>query len=91
MELNHRLRITEDVIYQKVDEEMVLLNLETGIYYGLDPVGSRFLELLLQHDSLDRVFENMLREYEVSPERLQQDIQRLVQQLQTNKLVDVVT
>lgn len=90
MTVNHRVRIPEDVIHQKVGEEIVLLNLETGIYYGLDPVGTRLWELLLEHRSLQPLFEIMLREYEVSPEELHRDIEQLIEELQERALLQFV-
>ena len=42
-----RLQISEQVVTRRVGDETVLLNLESGIYFGLDPVGSRFFELLV--------------------------------------------
>jgi hypothetical protein len=44
--LNDHLRIPDGVATRQLGGETVLLNLETGTYFGLDAVGSRFLELL---------------------------------------------
>ena len=38
--------IPEDVVHRMVGDEAVLLQLDSGVYYGLDPVGSRIWELL---------------------------------------------
>ena len=35
--LNDQLRIPEEVLTTKVGEEMILLNLQTGMYHSLDP------------------------------------------------------
>ena len=88
--LNDKVRIPEGVVFQKVGEETVFLNLDTGIYFGLDPVGSRIWDLLVENGALQSVFESMQEVYEVTPEELQQDILRLVQELQTKKLVEVI-
>lgn len=90
MTLNDRVRIPEEVVFHKVEEEMVLLNLETGFYYGLDLVGSRMWKLLAEKGSLRAVFETMAEEYEVAPEELQRDILHLVQELQAKRLIEVV-
>jgi len=89
IELKARLTIPEHVIHQKVDEEMVLLNLETGIYHGLSRTGTRLWEFLLEDENLHSVFQKMLKEYDVSAEQLEEDILRLVQELETHKLVIV--
>jgi hypothetical protein len=56
---------------------MVLLNLETGIYFGLDPVGTRIWTLLREHESLQQVFEVLLQEYDVPEPVLKADLLRL--------------
>jgi len=44
--LNDHLKIPGEVLSAKVGEDTVLLNLETGMYHSLDPVGTRFLDLI---------------------------------------------
>jgi hypothetical protein len=39
--LNSVVTINPDVTFRQLDGEMVILNLETGIYFGLDPLGIR--------------------------------------------------
>ena len=90
MTLDNSTKPSEDAVAQKVGDEMVVLNLESGIYYGLDAVGSRVWELLLEHGRLQVVFETMAAEYEVTPEVLQQDLLHLVQELQARGLIQVV-
>lgn len=50
-----RLKIPDQVVTRQVSDETVLLNLESGTYFGLDPVGSRFLELLEAEGTLAAV------------------------------------
>jgi len=87
--LDDRVQFSEDVVTQKVGDEMVLLDLESGVYYGLDAVGSRVWELLMAHGHLRVVFETMVEEYEVTPEILHQDLLRLLQELQEKGLIQV--
>lgn len=88
--LNDSVKIAKEVVFQKVGEEIVLLNLETGFYYGLNPVGSRVWELLAEEGSLRAVFEKLEKEYEVAPEDFHQDIVHLVRELIAKGLVEVV-
>ncbi len=89
MTLDDQMKSSEDVVAQKVGDEMVLLNLESGVYYGLDAVGSRVWELLTEHGRLRTIFETMAAEYDVTPEVLQQDLLHLVQELQARGLIQV--
>ena len=89
--LNARIVVSDQVVHQKVDDEMVLLQLDTGVYHGLGPTGTRFWELLLEEESLQRVFDRMSMEYDVSASQLQDDILRLAEELHTHKLVTLVS
>ena len=50
-----RVEVSPSVIYRDVSGEVVLLNLQSGVYYGLDPVGSRMWQLLMEQRPLDDV------------------------------------
>lgn len=84
------VRIKDDVIFNDLQGEVVLLNLKTGIYFGLDPVGTRAWQLIQDHGSLGPVRDDMLGEYEVSAEDLWKDLQDLVIRLADNGLVEVI-
>ncbi|MGH9503139.1 MAG: PqqD family protein [Terriglobales bacterium] len=79
--LNDQLRIPEEVLTSKVGEEMILLNLQTGIYYSLDPIGTRFLELLQRTSCLDKVHHALLQEFDVSTAKLETDLLTLFQDM----------
>ena len=82
-------KIPKDIMFQNVGDQTIFLNMKTGQYYALNPVGSRFWELLVEKKKVLNVFETMLEEYEVAPEILQQDIQRLYEELRTLGLLEV--
>jgi Coenzyme PQQ synthesis protein D (PqqD) len=79
--LNDQLRIPEEVLTSKVGEEMILLNLQTGMYHCLDPVGTRFLELLQHTSRLDAVHHALLEEFNVPTALLESDLLKLSQDM----------
>ncbi len=90
LSIDSAVRIKDDVIFNDLHGEVVLLNLKTGIYFGLDPVGTRAWQLIQHHGSLGPVRDDMLREYEVSAEHLLEDLLDLVTRLVDNRLVEVI-
>ncbi len=90
LSIESAVRIKDDVIFNDLHGEVVLLNLKTGIYFGLDPVGTRAWQLIQDHGSLGPVRDDMLGEYEVSAEDLWKDLQDLVIRLADNGLVEVI-
>jgi hypothetical protein len=79
----------ENVVSRELAGETVILNLKTGVYFGLNPVGTRIWALIQEHGSLRRVFEEMQKEYEVSSETLETDLLELVDQLSAKGLVSM--
>jgi len=51
------------------------------MYHSLDPVGTRFLELLRNAGGLDAVRRTMLDEFDVAAEKLETDLVRLSQDM----------
>lgn len=83
-----RYRIPAQVMTRQVGVEIVLLQLASGTYFGLDPVGARAWQLLAEHRSLDAVCTMMIDEYEVSPETLRRDLLSLVESLCESGLLE---
>jgi len=87
MNLNNKVVIPPQVMARKVGEETVILDLASGTYFGLNPVGARIWELLGEGKTLAQVCDTMLSEFEVSRDELERDIADLVQQLQVRQLI----
>ena len=83
-----RLQIPEQVVTRQVGDETILLNLESGTYFGLDPVGSRFLELLEAEGMLAAVLAKMLEEFDVTEAQLEADLLRLADEMIASRLLE---
>ncbi len=69
--------------------EAVILNLKSGVYYGLDPVGARIWNLIQQPRDVDDIRDALLKEYDVEPNRCEQDLLALLRKLATERLIEV--
>ena len=76
-----RVAVPEGVLISHLQEESVILNLESERYFGLDDVGTRFLSVLTTSESLEAAYETLSSEYEVDPQELRQDLLALVEKL----------
>ena len=79
--LDSTIGVPPDVIYRDVDDETVVLNLESGVYFGLDDVGARMWQLIVEHRSLRAVRATLLDEFDVAAETLERDLIRFVSEL----------
>jgi Coenzyme PQQ synthesis protein D (PqqD) len=86
--LDCRLRIADRAATRKVGDDAIILNIESGTYFGLDAIGARFIELLEGAGSVADVLPAMLNEYAVSEGQLQQDLLRLAQHMLDSGLLE---
>ncbi len=82
LNLHQTIALSPDVISQEVSGETVLLDLESENYFGLDEVGTRIWQLIKETNDLNTIYNTLLSEYEVSGERLQQDLTTLLTEIE---------
>jgi hypothetical protein len=87
--LSLQVKPSEDVVWRDLQGESVLLDLKSGVYFGLDPVGTRIWTLLQVQSDLQTVLEELLREYEVTEEICGRDLLNLVGLLAEKGLVQM--
>jgi hypothetical protein len=76
-----RVAVPEGVLISHLQEESVILNLESERYFGLDDVGTRFLTVLTSSESIEAAYETLREEYDVDPTALRDDLRELVEKL----------
>ena len=89
MNLSDKVTIPAQVMARDVGGETVVLDLASGTYYGLDPIGARIWQLMSEGQTLVQVCDAMLAEYDVTREDIERDVLALTQTLLNKKLVSV--
>ena len=82
--------VPENVLFQKLgdsDDEIVLLDMDSGGYYGLNEVGSRIWVLLQEGYTPSEALNALVQEYEVSEEQLRNDMEQFLIALHTRGLI----
>jgi len=74
-----------------LDGETVILGLADGVYYGLDPVGTRVWKHLQSRSTIVAIRDAILEEFDVESEICERDLIALVQEMQEHNLVRVET
>jgi Coenzyme PQQ synthesis protein D (PqqD) len=67
--------------------DQVILNLATGTYFGLDGVGSRIWQLLVEGSSVSQLQATLVEEYSVQTVALEEDVRILLDSLLQQGLI----
>ncbi|MDJ0736122.1 MAG: lasso peptide biosynthesis PqqD family chaperone [Nostocaceae cyanobacterium] len=86
---NSKVVAVSEQISSELSQEAVILNLKSGIYYGLSEVGASIWNLIQEPKTINEIRDAIVAEYEVEPERCDRDILTLLQQLETEGLIEV--
>jgi Coenzyme PQQ synthesis protein D (PqqD) len=82
-----RITVPESVLFRDLDGEAVLLETETGRYYGLNEVGTRMWSLLQLHGEIEAVCRVLLTEYDAPEAQLRDDLLHFVDDLAASGLI----
>ena len=83
-------KIGPEVLFQQVSGEVVLLDMASENYFGLDEVGTRIWSLIESGNNVDGIVDTLCQEYEVERDILEGDVMELVSKLIDSGLVSPV-
>jgi hypothetical protein len=87
LQVDERVEVNGDVVAREVEGETVLLHLRTGMYFGLDAIGTAVWRALVEHGRADAALTALLEQYDVSRDALARDVQRLLDELLARDLI----
>lgn len=86
---SNRVRVPDEVLISNLQEESVILNLNSERYFGLDDVGTRMLSVLAESHTIEAAYKRLLTEYDVDPQALRNDLTSLIENLLRQGLVAI--
>jgi hypothetical protein len=75
------------VVCESFDDEVVIVNLDSGAYYSLSGSGVEIWNLIDRGSSLPTIFERLTNSYAATPELLTAEAQRLIGELLEEQLI----
>ena len=79
----------EDIVASDIDDEKVMMSVEKGQYYSLDPVGSRIWELLDKPVKVTDLIDALLLKYDVDRETCERDVLAFLEELREDGILQV--
>ncbi|HXA42018.1 MAG TPA: PqqD family protein [Candidatus Solibacter sp.] len=84
-----QVRIPEHVVFRPFGNEMVVLNLQSGQYHGLNHSGSRMLEVLSEVGDFNTAARMLAKEFAHPVARISEDLAELCEALAKRALVEI--
>jgi hypothetical protein len=75
------------VVHESIDGEVIILNLETGTYYGLRDVGAEIWRFIQQRGSVDAIVEAIARRYSGARDAIEAAVRTFIEELRAETLV----
>lgn len=76
-----------DYVFNEIDGEVVMMNIETGAYASMNDTGKTIWNLLEQPVSINVVIDTLVKEYNVSKEQCEKDITPFIEKMIEQKIV----
>ena len=86
-----RIKQSEEILFQDIQDEIIILNMKNENYLGLDKVGARFWNILLNTSSVKHAYDQILDEFDVEPGTLEKDLNEFLSELLKNNLVKLTS
>ena len=83
-----KYKLKQDVLAQKVLDEMVILEPETGEYFTLNGVGTDMVKMLEQGSSEDDIILAITSKFDVTEQEVREDYRNLLKQLIEQGLIE---
>jgi Coenzyme PQQ synthesis protein D (PqqD) len=87
--LSDRAVVPAHVLIRFLDNESVLLNIQTERYFGLDETGTRMWQLATAAPKIEIAYQQLLDEYDVEAGLLRSNLTELLERLVENGLLEI--
>jgi len=91
IDLKMVIKRSSELVSSNMDGETVMMSIDNGEYYGLDPIGSRIWELLENPIEVNALLETLLEEFDVTKEQCLDDTLEFLNQLLEKKLLLIIS
>jgi Coenzyme PQQ synthesis protein D (PqqD) len=85
--MSEHLRVPDQVQFNRVEGQIVLLDLKRGFFYSLDEVGSTIWEAVAKQGTVEAAVTAVLSSYEVDEKVATEDASRMIELWKTEGLL----
>ena len=79
----------KELLFCELGDGAVILDMRSGVYYGLDAVGTSVWALIQESNSVGNILSSLLNEYDVELEHCEQDLKKLFGEMAALNLIEI--
>jgi len=83
------ISVTKEAVHCDVEDEVVILSMKDGVYYGLNPVGAFIWNQIQKPKRVDEICDLIMGEFDVGREECEADLMELLSELLDKGLIEV--
>ena len=84
-----KVTVPDQVLTRDLDDETMLLNLNSELYLGLNSTGSQILKVLSQSGSIEEALVALLAKYDIGADRLRTELSKFIDKLLEHGLIEL--
>jgi hypothetical protein len=83
------ISVTKEAVHCDVEEEVVILSMKDGVYYGLNSVGAFIWNQIQKPQKVEKIRNAILEEFDVDKGECEADLMELLGELLEKDLIEV--
>lgn len=87
LDAEQKISRQDGLVTVPMDGDLVMMNISTGTYFGINPVGVMIWELLETPRTLQQICHQMMEKYAVDQETCLRDVRNFVEQMLRENIV----
>ena len=80
-------KMVDDIAVSEINNESVVLNLKTGIYFQVNELGSYIISQLNQYSTFESLNNKIIEDFDVSPNKSKKDLLAFIKDLESKNLL----
>ncbi|CAD6875579.1 PqqD family peptide modification chaperone [Methylomonas fluvii] len=90
LSLNSTICRSKELLSTQIDDEMVLMSIDRGNYYGLDAIATDIWQRLEQPVAVSDLCAALVKEYDADTETISRDVLSLLEQFASEGFIDFI-
>ena len=89
MTINNTISRSDNFVFNEVDGELVMMNIETGAYASMNETGKSIWTMLDEPKTIDSVIITLMEEYEIDRAACEADVLPFIENLAKAEILNV--